>query len=186
MTLAQSLNLSTDDLMNMNMKELRSVGKTIFGGMNKRISRLEQAENIAEDALNKARAEGRFSAKGKDKDRLINEIRRAQRFGKNPTSTVSGARQVFESRKGNGITGRETSIINTWLRMVDNGEVVYSSQSEIVAQVKGYASVVSELDFSEYSDEEVVYMIIGGQTPGEMVGENLDEDWSEFDDEFWD
>ena len=193
MTLAQSLDLSTNDLKNMNMKELRQTAKTLFSGMNKRIKRLEtvikKGENIAEDSLSKVKREGgKFKSGGKDKDRLINEIRRAQRFGRMETSTIKGAKKIFESRKGEGITGRETSIINTWIVMVDDGEIRYRTRSEIVAQVKGYSNVVTDLDFSEYTDEEIVRMIDNDwEKPGDKVGE--DSGWQEMgdsDDEFWD
>lgn len=193
MTLADALDLSTNDLKNMNIKELRQTAKTLFSGLNKRVKRLETAikkgENIAEDALSKVRREGgKFKSGDKDKDRLINEIRRAQRFGRMETSTIKGAKKVAEERKGEGITGRETSIINTWLRMIDEGEVVYRTRSEVVAQVKGYSEVVSDLDFSEYTDEEIVRMIDNGwEKPGDKVGE--DSGWQEMgdsDDEFWD
>lgn len=176
MTLESFLNLSTEALEGMTMKELRTAAHSGFATLNKRISRLEKADEIATDALDKAKREGgRFRQAGLDRDELIEEIQRAQRFGQSSMSTVKGARTKQRWREEQGLTGRLSDLIREALRMWEDGEIAPWSDSpkEIVDAVKNFVEENADRDLSDYTDRELVFMIFDGDMPddGEMLEE---------------
>lgn len=100
MTLEQVMNLTWDQINSMNVKDLKAVTKIVGDVANKRIKRLEKSDYIATNALNAVRdGGGGFSIKGKNINQLRGELNRARQFINAKTSTVSGAKKVYQARE---------------------------------------------------------------------------------------
>ena len=176
MTIASFLDLTVEDLESMSMRELRSAAHSGFASLNKRINRLEAGDNIATDALDRVMREGgKFKQAGLDKDELIEEIQRAQKFGRTSTSTIKGAKAKQEWRESEGLTGRLSDIIREALRMWEDGEIAewVESPKELVDAVKNYVAENADRNLADYTDAEIVMMIFGGGEP--IKGETIEE-----------
>ena len=179
MTIASFLDLTAEAMENMSMRELRAAAHSGFASLNKRINRLEKGDNIATDALDRAMREGgKFTQAGLDKDELIEEIQRAQKFGRSSTSTIKGAKAKQQWREDVGLTGRLSDIIREALRMWEDGEIaeLVESPKEIVDAVKNYVEENADRNLSDYTDAEIVMMIFGGGVP---VEDETTKEWRE-------
>lgn len=175
MKLQSFLDLTAGDLESMSMKELRAAAHSGFASLNKRVDRLQGGDNIARDAIDKVMREGgKFRQAGLNKDQLIDEIQRAQRFGGSKTSTIKGAEKVQQEREELGLGGRVSDLIREALAMWDNGEIGEWTESpkDIVDAVKHFVEENDDRNLGDYTDHEIVNMIFGvGEDPGESLGE---------------
>lgn len=118
MTVEEILNLGDDQIRALSKRDISHALRTVSLAANKRINRLVNRailtdegyiekegtkKAIALDALNKLADESdgqlKFSTKGKTRNQMIGELKRAQGFMKMDTSTISGAENVGRNRE---------------------------------------------------------------------------------------
>lgn len=100
MTLEQFMKLDQNDFYKMSDKELKQIVSSIGKTLNKRISRLSSSSSVSQDSVRFINETGgKFGVRGKDKEELIDEAIREQKFNNSPTSRFNKARQVKQERE---------------------------------------------------------------------------------------
>lgn len=101
MTVKDILNISPSALQKMPERELRKVVGQLRDATNKKIKRLKQAGITSTRSLRKLAESGplRISTKGKTRNELLKEYKRAKKFYTAKTSTPSGYTEQLEKTR---------------------------------------------------------------------------------------
>ncbi len=83
------LNMSVDQIMKLNTKDLRQAVRQLSKTANSRVTYADKT-GATSPLLSEVREAGKFSTKGKNLNQLRNEFKRAKSFLESPLSTVKG------------------------------------------------------------------------------------------------
>jgi hypothetical protein len=92
------LNITVPELFAMNREEIyRLIGKRLFENANRRVTNISSKPDLISPSTEQAKINGRFSAKGKNKEELIREVLRANIYLSQNDSTVKGAKEFTKN-----------------------------------------------------------------------------------------
>lgn len=151
------------DLQQMSLPEIKKIAKRVFNTANKRVERLEKNEAIYSSPAYKSMKQsgGRFSMRGKSRNELLKEIKRAYGFMENKTSSEKGAKQFYEELKksfeaeGVNLQGWQNRDIDKFLR-------AYQQLTEKYPKV-------ANRNFKYKYMEEIANNISSGLEPEEVI-----------------
>lgn len=93
------INMSFDEFASLNKSELRQAVSRLASTANKRLQRLSKNELVSPAEIEARESGGKFSTRGKSELELQVEFRRVSNFLTQPSSTVTGARQMEEETR---------------------------------------------------------------------------------------
>lgn len=124
------LNVTVPELYNLDRKQLYDlVGKRLFENANRRIRNI-RAKKLISESVYENRKIGMFSARGKTKEQLIDEIRRANNFLTQPDSTVKGAklRTADMQRLHPNLTKSEMLVVYDVYKNIEANNPIYFAE----------------------------------------------------------
>lgn len=127
-----TLNVTVPELYKLDRKQLYDlVGKRIFENANRRVRNIRTKKDLySKSVYDVMHSGGLFSARGKDKEQLINEIRRANNFLLQQDSTVRGAKQYTAdvNQRTPNLTAGEKKIMWDIYRNIEANHPIYMAE----------------------------------------------------------
>lgn len=93
------IDMSFDEFASLNKSELRQAVSRLASTANKRLQRLSKNDLVSPAEIEARESGGKFSTRGKSELELQVEFRRVSNFLTQPSSTVTGARQMEEETR---------------------------------------------------------------------------------------
>lgn len=127
-----TLNVTIPELTQLDRQQLYDlVGKRLFENANRRVRNIRVKKDlVSKSVYDVMHSGGLFSARGKDKDQLINEIRRANNFLLQQDSTVKGAKQYTAdvNQRTPNLTADEKKIMWDIYRNIEANHPIYMAE----------------------------------------------------------
>lgn len=125
------LNVTVPEMVALDRRQIYDlIGKRIFENANRRVRNIRAKKLMSESVYDVMHSGGLFSAKGKTKEQLIDEIRRADNFLKQLDSTVKGAQRLTRNIADiqPNLTPGERNVVYDIYRSLESTNPIYFAE----------------------------------------------------------
>lgn len=156
--------LTSIDINKLSDKELREIANTYFSAMNKRLKRIEQADetgspsyrNLAE----KHKGGARFSSKGKSREELKSELAVAKHFSQSKVSTVSQIKKLkkeyFNKELGIDVPKNDKEFWKAYRKFEERNPNIIGSKHFDSKTAQKYIANEYESNYTDFDDEDII------------------------------
>lgn len=155
--------LTSIDINNLSDKELREVANQYFSAMNKRLKRIEQAEETGSPSYRhlaeKHKGGARFSSKGKSREELKSELAIAKQFSHSKVSTISQIKKLkkeYFKQLGVEVPKNGKEFWKAYRKFEERNPNIVGSKNFDSKTAQKYIANEYESNYTDFDDEDII------------------------------